>query len=495
MKILLFFILLLKGVFGDPGEVKSVSVMEGENVTLNTHLTELRRDDLIVWTFGAQKSRIAQINQASNIICTDVQCEGADEGFRDRLKLDNQTGSLTITDIRTKHSGLYTIKNYRTEDLSKSFKVMVYAHLPIPVINRNSSQCSKCVLLCSVMNVTHVSLSWHKGNSLLSSTSESDLNIRLSLPLEVEYQDTNTYRCVINNPITNHTQHLDINDVCQPCSTGLSLGVIIAAIVCVVLCVCVVVGIGLYCWRTRQAKKKDTTDHGPGEESVPLKGTCIEKNGVKKVEVEEGRSVTLNTGETEIQGDEVVWWFGEAVNSTSSCVVITKLNAQGEEEECDNVDKRFKDKLQLDPQTGDLTITNIRTTDSGLYTLHISREKIKLFVVIVQEKSKIVTVTEGNSVTLPTDVFKFKRRDVIQWKFGDTWLAKVTRGCSKLEAHGIFKDSLSLDRQTGELTIKNIQTEHAGLYHLQIQSTQTMYKTFSVLVTPLTARALRSTTI
>ncbi|KAA0711904.1 hypothetical protein E1301_Tti013506 [Triplophysa tibetana] len=393
MMILLFFILLLNGVFGDAGDVKSVSVVERENVTLYTHLTELRRDDLIVWTFGDQKTRIAQINQASNIICTDVQCEGADEGFRDRLKLDNQTGSLTIRDIRTKHSGLYTIKNYRTQDFYESFNVMVYARLPIPVINRNSSQCSKCVLLCSVMNVSHdVSLSWNKGNSLLSSISVSDINIRLSLPLEVEYQDTNTYSCVINNPITNLTQHLDINDVCQPCSkAGLFLGVIITAIVCVVVFVSVV-GIGLYCWRTRKAKKKDTTDHGPGEESVPLKGTCFEKNVVKKVEVEEGTSVTLNTGETEIQGGEVVWWFGEAVNTTSSCVVIAKLNVQSEEE-CDNVDKRFKDKPQLDPHTGDLTITNSRTTDSGLYTLQMSREKTKLFSTQTSYKTFSVSVT------------------------------------------------------------------------------------------------------
>ncbi|XP_052447283.1 SLAM family member 8-like [Carassius gibelio] len=202
----------LAGVFGD--EVKSVSVMEGDSVTLNINDTDIQKDDQIMWKFG--RFLIAQINRKINKIS--VYNDSADGRFRDRLKLD-QTGSLTITNTSTTDSGLYNISIDKTEKLFHIFNLSVYAPVPVPVISRDSSQCSLyCSLLCSAVNVSDVTLSWYKGNSLLSSISVSDLRISLSLPLEVEYQDINSYSCVLNNPITNQTTHLNITQLCHTCS-------------------------------------------------------------------------------------------------------------------------------------------------------------------------------------------------------------------------------------------------------------------------------------
>nr|XP_055072974.1 uncharacterized protein LOC129452935 [Misgurnus anguillicaudatus] len=92
------------GVFGvDGDEVKSVSVMEGDSVTLNTDITELQTRDQIVWMFGPRETRIAEIYKKS------IDMYDSVEIFRNRLKLDSQTGSLIITNIRTTNAGLYKL--------------------------------------------------------------------------------------------------------------------------------------------------------------------------------------------------------------------------------------------------------------------------------------------------------------------------------------------------------------------------------------------------
>uniref|UniRef100_A0A8C1HHN3 Uncharacterized protein n=1 Tax=Cyprinus carpio carpio TaxID=630221 RepID=A0A8C1HHN3_CYPCA len=84
---------------------------------------ELQTEDLIAWTFRRPETCIAHINKEYRIFSTIDVLDGR---FRDRLKLDHQTGSLTITNTTTTHSGLYGVEINRNRTLiSYRFNVTV----------------------------------------------------------------------------------------------------------------------------------------------------------------------------------------------------------------------------------------------------------------------------------------------------------------------------------------------------------------------------------
>nr|XP_021325208.1 uncharacterized protein si:dkey-222f2.7 isoform X3 [Danio rerio] len=197
----------LVGVFADSGVVKSV--MEGDPVTLESGVTGLQAKDALKWNFGHEKKTIARINKEAGISSTS---DGDAVGFRDRLKLDHQTGSLTIMNTRTADSGLYQLIISGQTAIKCTFSVNVYNHLPVPVITSESS--NSCSVLCSVVNVSAVSLSWYKGNSVFSSISVSDLSS--SLHLDLKCLD-DSYSCVVNISNTKQTTHLTNTEICQPC--------------------------------------------------------------------------------------------------------------------------------------------------------------------------------------------------------------------------------------------------------------------------------------
>ncbi len=80
----------------------------------------------------------------------------------------------------------------------------------------------------------------------------------------------------------------------------------------------------------------------------------------------EGDSVTLHINDTDIKKDELIMWkFG------NNGILIAKINRENNNSSFynDNAGGRFRDRLKLD-QTGSLTITNTRTTDSGVYKVY-----------------------------------------------------------------------------------------------------------------------------
>ncbi len=108
------------------GFTNGISVMEGDSVTLNSGLTEMMDDDRIQWKFRRENTSIAEINKRGDSMT--VYDDVLDGRFRDRLKLDNQTGSLSITNITAEHAGDYVLL---ISNVSKCFPLTVYGELNI----------------------------------------------------------------------------------------------------------------------------------------------------------------------------------------------------------------------------------------------------------------------------------------------------------------------------------------------------------------------------
>ncbi len=105
-------------------EMKRKSVKKGDSVTLDPG--EIKNlNGLMTWYF--KDILIAEITGDPNKTCTDGQCEDPDGRFRDRLKLDHQTGSLTIRNTRTTDSGDYKLQINSSSRISiiKIFSVIV----------------------------------------------------------------------------------------------------------------------------------------------------------------------------------------------------------------------------------------------------------------------------------------------------------------------------------------------------------------------------------
>uniref|UniRef100_A0A8C2BVZ4 Immunoglobulin domain-containing protein n=1 Tax=Cyprinus carpio TaxID=7962 RepID=A0A8C2BVZ4_CYPCA len=92
--------------------------MEGDSVTLHNDLTQIEKFSLLEWKFGDPV--IARIDGK------DISYPSPTEIFRDRLQLD-ETGPLTIKNMKTKHSGLYELQISHSDGISESkFNVTVY---------------------------------------------------------------------------------------------------------------------------------------------------------------------------------------------------------------------------------------------------------------------------------------------------------------------------------------------------------------------------------
>ncbi|XP_016349353.1 uncharacterized protein LOC107694226 [Sinocyclocheilus anshuiensis] len=344
LSLLVYF--LAYGVSGVDTDEETVSVMEGDSVTLK-YLINQQED--IMWYFN--NISIAEITGDQSKICTGIRCDNRAERFRGRLRLDHQTGSLTITNTRATDSGLYRLQiiNSRISNM-KRFSVTVASS--------------------SGVGTDEVSAYVMEGDSIILNT-----NVKTNLQERIKWFFKDIRIARING---------DLSKVCtdDQCNKGTE--------------------------RFRDRLKLDnqtgsltimnisTTDSGLYELeiisdrisimkhfSVVVQGvSAADRDKMRRKSVKEGESVTLEFGEIKKTNHSMAWYFNDtliAEISEDSSEICTD----------DQCKERFRDRLKLDHQTGSLTVTNTRTTDSGLYQLQIRSSRFN----IIRSFNVTVTVT------------------------------------------------------------------------------------------------------
>ncbi len=115
--------------------------------------------------------------------------------------------------------------------------------------------------------------------------------------------------------------------------------------------------------------------------------SAADRDKMRRKSVKEGESVTLESGEINKTNYSMAWYF----NDICIAEIIKDPSEICTDDQCK---ERFRDRLRLDHQTGSLTITDTKTTDSGLYQLQIRRIRftiIKSFIVTVTREYHLVT--------------------------------------------------------------------------------------------------------
>uniref|UniRef100_A0A8C1NRK6 Immunoglobulin domain-containing protein n=1 Tax=Cyprinus carpio TaxID=7962 RepID=A0A8C1NRK6_CYPCA len=458
MKIFVLFILCLLFIPGnddDDDDKNDVSVMEGDSVTLHTGV-KTNQQDRVTWYFN--DTRIAQITGNHSKICRDDHCK---ERFKDRLKLDNQTGDLIITNIRTTDAGVYQLQTISRRMIQKIFSVAVHdvSGAKTDKMKTKSVKEGNSVTLDThvIKNLNYV-MKWQFNEILIAEITGDQSKICTDEQCKERFRD--------RLKLDNQTGSLTIMNI-----------------------------------RTTDAGvyelQKNHRIH-PHHSIISIRRFSITVTGASGVETDgvsvslmEGDSVTLHSDVEINQQDPMKWYF----NDIRIAQIIANQNRICTDVQCNEGTERFRDRLKLDHHTGDLTITNITTTDSGDYKLQTIRRKIiqKIFHVVVhdvpaaeREKIKRKSVKEGESVTLGPDVVK-NPDDLKMWYFNDILITKITKDWSKIctddQCKERFNDRLKLDHQTGSLTIMNTRTTDTGDYQLLINSSRFgIIKSFRVTV-------------
>uniref|UniRef100_A0A671SCK1 Ig-like domain-containing protein n=1 Tax=Sinocyclocheilus anshuiensis TaxID=1608454 RepID=A0A671SCK1_9TELE len=319
---MMFFCCLFAYVLHYIVAILPVFVKEGDSVTLHTDVETNQQKD-IKWYYDGL--RVAEINGDLSFICTDVQCEDADGRFRDRLKLDNQTGSLTITNITTTDFGLYHLQ------------INISSRISVPAVKSDEmsveeGESGDSVTLQTGVKTNHLEdIKWYFNDIRIAQITGDQTYICTDVQCN---KGTERFRDRLK--LDHQTGSLTIMNINTTDSGVYELKII-----------------------------NNSSISEKAFSVTVLEVPAAELDEVKRNTAMEGESVTLDPAVIRKPNNVMTWYFTD--------ILIAEITGD-QSKICtdDQCKERFRDRLKLDHQTGSLTITDTRSTDSGLYKLQIT---------------------------------------------------------------------------------------------------------------------------
>ncbi|XP_043309036.1 uncharacterized protein LOC122431705 isoform X2 [Cervus canadensis] len=234
------------------------------------HLTKKQEADPeeVSWGFGPEsKYRVLlRVHQGEDTpTWVDLQ-----DKYQHRVHVPSVT-SLRIENLTREDSGEYRARASFTggRELTQVFLLTVYDPAPLPQILVKSASITpgwcNATLECTAsrdtedLKVTWGSMGLPREQRIMLDPPSDSWTLALSLPLG---QPTASLTCVVSNQVDQKTAALDLGEICVSDSHGQVSADPLPCIIKAVVVMLLILGVGLFLWKTRGKKRKMKTERG-----------------------------------------------------------------------------------------------------------------------------------------------------------------------------------------------------------------------------------------
>ncbi|XP_042152693.1 uncharacterized protein LOC112266357 isoform X2 [Oncorhynchus tshawytscha] len=284
----------------------------------------------VLWKHG--KNKVAEWDQGFGGL--DIYAS-----FKERTTLDQTTGELRISGLMKTDSGVYSVE-FNSKLLDKTYTLSVFKAVPKPTI---TSSCNpdktSCTLTCegNTTDAEPVTYSWKVGEGAWE-----DLDKQLSVS-----KSTNgiKYTCKLSNAVS--------SQVSEPVGEVFgSEHSIIGAVVAALVVVAIVAFAGFLVWKKKTGESNaDKAEKGQGNED-----DLYHKVGGELVLTPDKSTVTDSI--TSILWKHGVYYVAEWDKEFGSLEIYGV----------------FRGRTTLNQTTGELRISGLKKTDSGVYSVEFNRK-------------------------------------------------------------------------------------------------------------------------